>query len=224
MTEIQTHLFSMQDLTYQAFQSKLIPNIDPTRIIGVRTPALRKYARILVGTKQAECFLSDLPHTYYEENNLHAFLLEQITDFQNLILAMDAFLPYVDNWATCDSMSPKILARHKEELLPHLYRWMESDEPYRVRYAIGVLMKHYLTDAYSEEYPNRILMIQSEEYYVNMMIAWYFATALAIRYEDVLPYLTERRLSPWIHRKTVQKAIESNRIVPSQKQFLRELR
>ena len=224
MTEIQLHLLSMQDLTYQAFQSKLIPNIDRACVIGVRTPALRKYAKELVGTQQAERFLSELPHDYYEENNLHAFLLEQITDFQTLISALDAFLAYVDNWATCDSMSPKILSRYREELLPHLYRWMELGETYRVRYAIGMLMKHYLTDAYSEEHPQRISKIKSEAYYVNMMIAWYFATALATRYEDVLPYLTERRLSSWIHQKTVQKAIESYRLSPSQKQFLRGLR
>jgi len=224
MTEIQTYLFSMQDLTYQAFQSKLIPSIDRSRVIGVRTPALRKFARELVGTPQAERFLSDLPHTFYEENNLHAFLLEQITDFQDLICALDTFLPYVDNWATCDSMSPRILARHKAELLPHLYRWMESGEIYRVRYAIGMLMKHYLTDAYTDEYPRRISGIKSDEYYVNMMVAWYFATALAVRYEDALPYLTERRLSPWIHRKAIQKATESYRLNSSQKQFLRGIR
>ena len=224
MTEIQMHLFSMQDVTYQAFQSKLIPNIDRARVIGVRTPELRKYAKELAGTPHAEQFLSDLPHFYYEENNLHAFLLEQITDFQNLISKLDDFLPYVDNWATCDSMSPHILARHRGELLSHLCRWMESGETYRVRYAIGMLMKHYLTDAYSDEFPRRISKIKSEEYYVNMMIAWYFATALAVRYEDVLPYLTERRLSPWIHQKTLQKAIESHRLSPLQKQFLRTLR
>lgn len=224
MTEIQKHLFELQDVAYQAFQSKLMPTVAPDSIIGVRTPALRRYAKTLYGTALAESFLKTLPHQYYEENQIHGFLVEQIKDFDVAVTALEHFLPYIDNWATCDCVSPKIFSQNLDRLLPHVFNWLNAEHCYTIRYGIGMLMRYYLTDGYSEDYPRRISKIKSDEYYVNMMIAWYFATALAFRYEEILPYLTQRRLSPWIHKKTIQKAVESNRIDEEQKRFLRLLR
>ncbi len=224
MTEIQKRLFEMRDPSYHAFQSKLMPTVDPTRIIGVRTPVLRKYAKSLFGTAEADSFLNSLPHTYYEEDQLHGFLIEQIKEFDVAMSAMEDFLPYIDNWATCDGVSPKVFAKNLDALLPHIEQWLCSEHCYTVRYGIGMLMRYYLTDGYSDAYPERVSKIKSEEYYVNMMIAWYFATALAVRFEDIVTYLAERRLSPWIHRKTIQKALESYRIAEEQKRFLKLLR
>ncbi len=224
MTEIQKRLFEMRDPSYQAFQSKLMPTVDPTRIIGVRTPALRKYAKSLFGTAEADSFLNSLPHPYYEEDQLHGFLIEQIKEFDVAMSAMEDFLSYIDNWAICDGVSPKVFAKNLDALLPHIEQWLCSEHCYTVRYGIGMLMRYYLTDGYSDAYPERVSKIKSEEYYVNMMIAWYFATALAVRFEDIVPYLTERRLSPWVHRKTIQKALESYRITEEQKRFLKLLR
>lgn len=223
-TDIQRKLFSMQDETYRAFQAKLMPTIDPERVIGVRTPLLRSFAKEFCKTSEAEIFMQQLPHTYYEENNLHAFLLEREKDFDTVIRKLDAFLPYVDNWATCDTMTPKVLSKHKQELLPHIDRWIKSGETYTVRYAIGLLMGLYLDDAFDPEYPEIVSRVQSEEYYVRMMVAWYFATALAKQYDEVLPYITENRLPLWTHNKTIQKAVESYRITPEQKAFLRSFR
>lgn len=224
MTRIQKNLFTWQDLSYQAFQSKLMPTVDPQRIIGVRTPLLRKYAKQLFGTEDGWSFLQKLPHTFFEENQLHGFLIEQIRDFELALEKMEQFLPYVDNWATCDGTSPKVFSQNKDKLLLHIDKWLQSEHCYTVRYGIGMLMRYYLTDAFSPEYPKRISQIKSEEYYVNMMVAWYFATALAYRYEEILPYLTERQLSPWIHQKTIQKAVESYRIGDEQKRVLKLLR
>lgn len=224
MTPIQTQLFSLQDSGYRDFHAKLIPTVSLDRIIGVRTPALRKLAKSFAKTPEAAAFLRELPHTYYEENNLHGFILETFRDFDRLIAELDRFLPYVDNWATCDTMSPKLFRTHHEALLPHIRRWLEAPDVYTVRFAVGTLMTHYLDDAFSPEYLALAASIQSEEYYINMMIAWYFATALAKQYDAVLPYLTEHRLSPWIHNKTIQKAVESRRIPEGTKQYLRTLR
>ena len=224
MNHIQEKLFSMRDPVYREFQAKLMPTVEKERIIGVRTPLLRRYAKELAGTEQGSGFLETLPHTYYEEDNLHAFLIEQLGDFEATVTALNRFLPYVDNWATCDSMSPRVFAKHREALLPHALGWMEAEDTYTVRYGIGVLMKHYLSEDFSEELPARVAAVRSEEYYVNMMVAWYFATALALRYEEILPYVTERRLPLWIHKKTIQKAIESDRLTDGQKQFLKKHR
>lgn len=221
---VQSALFSMQDKGYQSFQCQLMPTVDRETVIGVRTPLLRAYAKKLAPTATGQAFLEILPHTYYEENNLHAFLIEQIGDFEKTVFEVDRFLPYINNWATCDSLSPKVFRTNREALLPHLYRWMSSEHPYTVRFGIAGLMRYFLTEAFSDAYPRDVARIQSEEYYVNMMIAWYFATALAFQYERVLPYVKERRLSPWIHAKAVQKAIESRRLTQGQKDELRLLR
>lgn len=223
--QVQKELFAMQDVQYREFHSKLIPNIDPEKIIGVRTPALRKYAKQFAKTAGAAEFLLQLPHTYYEENNLHAFLLEQIKDYETCVAQWNRFLPYVDNWATCDMPSPKVFKKHLQELLTEIRRWMASGETYTVRFGIGMLMKLYLEEeTFSPEYLEWVAAVRSEEYYVNMMAAWYFATALAKQWEAAVPYIEERRLGQWRHNKSIQKAVESYRITPEQKAYLRELR
>lgn len=222
--DILEKLFQMQDTDYRAFISKLVPTVAPENIIGIRTPELRKLARELKKTPDAEQFLQKLPHKYYEENCLHAFLIEQIRDYALCIEALNSFLPYVDNWAVCDSMSPKIFAKHRQELLLEIPAWLHSTHPYTVRFGIEALMGWYLDDAFAPEYPKMVAAVVSEEYYVNMMIAWYFATALAKQYDAILPYLQEQRLAKWVHNKTIQKAVESYRISQEQKAYLRTLR
>ena len=224
MDEIVSRLRQRADEGYRAFHLRLVPNVEPARILGVRVPEVRALARSLAGTPEAETFLRELPHEYYEENNLHAFLLERERDYGALIEGLNRFLPFVDNWATCDSLSPALFKKHPDGLPEQALQWMQSDQTYTVRFGIGVLMRYYLDEGFRPEYAERVAAVRSEEYYVRMMVAWYFATALAAREEDVLPYLTGRRLDPWTHRKAIQKAIESNRITPERKQFLRTLR
>ena len=221
---ICAQLFALQDLQYQAFHSRLMPTAPPETVIGVRVPALRRLARQLEGTREAEVFLHSLPHTYYEENNLHAFLLEFIRDYPAALAATEEFLPYIDNWATCDGFCPKVFAKHKAELLEPVQRWLTSDQPYTVRYGIEMLMRYYLDEDFRPEYLALVAGVRSEEYYVNMMRAWYFATALAKQPEQTMPWLTEKRLDVWTHNKTIQKAVESYRISPEQKQVLRAMR
>lgn len=223
-SNIAEHLLSLQDVKYKEFNSKLIPNVDSDTIIGVRTPLLRTFAKELKGTEAAEQFLLTLPHQYYEENNLHAFLLEQIKDYETCVEAVEAFLPYIDNWGTCDSMSPKVFKKHLPELLERIRLWLTSDHTYTIRFGIGMLMKFYLDEHFQPEYPELVASVRSEEYYVNMMIAWYFATALAKQYETILPYIEEQRLDTWTHNKAIQKAIESYRITDEQKAYLRTLK
>lgn len=221
---IQKELFSMQDLQYRDFHSTLMPTVEKERIIGVRTPQLRKYAKTFGKMGEAEGFLTQLPHYYYEENNLHGFLIEGCTDYDRCVMLLDAFLPYVDNWATCDMMRPKVLKKNLPELLFKIKEWISSEHTYTIRYGIGLLMQFYLEEAFSPEYPKLVAAVHSEEYYVNMMIAWYFATALAKQYEMILPYLEEKSLNTWVHNKTIQKAVESCRITKEQKEYLRTLR
>lgn len=222
--EIRARLLAMQEAEYKTFCASLMPTVEPEKVIGIRTPILRRYAKELAKCGETEEFLNALPHFYFEENQLHAFLLEQIGDFDKTVDRLSAFLPYVDNWATCDSMSPKILGKYTDELLPQIWGWMSSKDTYAVRYAIGLLMRYYLEDHFIPEYPARIAAIRSDDYYINMMIAWYFATALAKQYDCILPYITEYRLPLWIHNKTIQKAVESYRISPEQKTLLRTYR
>lgn len=221
---ISEKLFALKDQKYQSFQSKLMPTISPETIIGVRTPLLRKLAKEFYGTPQAEKFLRTPPHEYYEENNLHAFLIEQIRDYDRALAETERFLPYIDNWATCDCFCPKVFAKHKEALIVPIRRWLDSDRLYTVRYAIGMLMRHYLDEAFRPEFLAWVAGVQSEEYYINMMRAWYFATALAKQPDSALPWLTERRLDVWTHNKTIQKAVESYRISAERKQQLRGMR
>ena len=224
MKSITTQLFALQDLEYKQFHSKLMPTISPDVIIGVRTPALRKLAKETAKSTVVERFLQELPHTYYEENNLHAFLIEGIKDFYACIAALNEFLPYVDNWATCDMMAPKVLKTNLPKLYEWIKIWIASGETYTIRFGVNMLMKYYLDEAFLPEYAELVASIRSEEYYVKMVVAWYFATALAKQYEAVLPYLTEHRLDVWTHNKTIQKAVESYRITPEQKLFLKSLK
>lgn len=221
---VREHLFSMQDLEYRAFHSRLMPTIDTEKVIGVRVPELRKFAKQFAKEADAEEFLKILPHRYYEEDNLHAFLLEQIENFPDTLAQVDRFLPYIDNWATCDMLHPKIFEKHREALLVAVRKWMHAKEVYVVRFGIGMLMRYFLDDAFTEEYPEWVAEIRREEYYINMMIAWYFATALAKQYEKTVCYLEKNRLDLWIHNKAIQKAIESNRIPPERKAYLRALK
>ena len=222
--EVQEALFSMQDLEYRDFHSKLMPTVEKERVIGVRTPMLRKFAKQFAKNGNVEMFLKQLPHTYYEENNLHGFLIEGCKDYDTCVSLLDEFLPHVDNWATCDMMTPKVLKKDLPRLLDKIKEWIASEHTYTIRYGIGLLMQFYLDEAFKPEYPALVAGIRSEEYYVNMMIAWYFATALAKQYETILPYLEEKRLDVWVHNKTIQKAVESYRITKEQKEYLRTLR
>lgn len=222
--DILEKLFALQDKSYQVFQSKLMPTVSPETIIGIRTPLLRKLAKEISGTPQAENFLRILPHEYYEENNLHAFLVERIRDYDTALEETERFLPYIDNWATCDCFCPKIFAKHKTELLVSIRRWLNSEQIYTVRYAMGMLMRYFLDEMFQPEYLSWVAGIQSQEYYLNMMQAWYFATALVKQPEAALPWLTEYRLDVWTHNKTIQKAVESFRVSSEMKQELRKLR
>lgn len=221
---VQDRLFANQDLQYKRFNSQLIPTVDPQTMIGVRTPQLRKIAAEVSKMSDAGEFLKVLPHTYYEENQVHGFLLERLGDYEEVIRQLDAFLPYVDNWATCDMISPKVFKKHRQELLGPIDRWIHQEHTYTVRFGIGMLMKWYLDDAFSPDYIDWVTGIRSQEYYIDMMIAWYLATALAKQYEAVLPVLEARTLDPWVHNKAIQKALESRRIAAVQKEYLRSLK
>ena len=222
--EITKELFQLQDPGYREFQSRLIPTVAPETVIGIRTPALRKYAKDPLKQDRMEEFLQELPHRYFDENQLHAFLLSEMKDYERCIRETNRFLPYVDNWATCDQMSPKVFRKHRKELLEEIRRWLGSEQTYTVRFAVGMLMQHFLDEDYQPCYPELVAGIRSEEYYINMMIAWYFATALAKQYDSVIPFLENRKLEPWTHNRTIQKAVESYRITPEQKAYLKSLR
>ena len=222
--EIRKELFKLQDIKYRDFQKKLIPTSDPDSVIGVRTPELRKYAKQLAKEDNIVVFLNDLPHMYFDENQLHAFIISELKDYMRCIDEVERFLPYVDNWATCDQMSPKVFKKHRQELLERINIWIGSKETYTVRFGIGMLMEHFLDEDFDEKYPEMVADVRSEEYYVNMMIAWYFATALAKQYDAVIPYIEEHRLDVWTHNKTIQKSVESYRITQEQKEYLRSLK
>lgn len=218
---IQGRLFALQDKKYREFQCKLMPTVNPETVIGVRTPVLRKLAKEIAKTPEAKDFLQFLPHKYYEENNLHGFLIEAMKDYNECIGALNAFLPYVDNWATCDLISPKVFQRHLPMLLDQIKVWIDSKETYTIRFGIGMLMRFFLDEQFRPEYLDLAAKVRSQEYYVNMMIAWFFATALAKQYDAALPYIEQGRLDPWTHNKAIQKAIESYRITDEQKAYLR---
>ena len=222
--EIRAELFKLQDKKYRDFQAKLIPGKSADDMIGVRTPALRKYAKELAGRDDITYFLQELPHRYFDEDQLHAFIVSSRKDYEQCMAETCSFLPYVDNWATCDQMSPKIFKKHKTELLEKIRVWIRDKKTYTIRFAIGMLMEHFLDADFDPAYPEMVSKVRSEEYYVNMMIAWYFATALAKQYDAVLPYLIEQKLDAWTHNKTIQKAVESYRITPEQKTYLKTLK
>ena len=222
--EIRKELKKLQDKGYREMQVTIIPTVDADSIIGVRTPALRQLAKEFAKREDISEFLSDLPHKFFEENQLHAFILSGMKDAESCIRLVDEFLPYVDNWATCDQMSPKVFKKHKQLLLEYVDKWIRSEHTYVKRFAIGMLMEHFLDEDFKTSYLTKVAKIRSEEYYVNMMIAWYFATALAKQYEDTLPFIEKQKLDKWTHNKSIQKAVESYRITPEQKEYLKTLK
>lgn len=222
--DIRKELKKLQDKGYQKMQVTIIPTVDADSIIGVRTPALRQMAKELSKREDISSFLSDVPHKFFEENQLHAFILSGMKDAESCIKLVDEFLPFVDNWATCDQMSPKVFKKNKQLLLEYVDKWIKSDHTYVKRFAIGMLMEHFLDEDFKTSYLTKVSKIRSEEYYVNMMIAWYFATALAKQYEDTLPFIEKQKLDKWTHNKSIQKAVESYRITPEQKEYLKTLK
>ena len=222
--EIINELFKMQDEKYRDFNSKLIPTVEKETMIGVRTPELRKYAKQLVKREDVGEFLHSAPHKYFDENQLHAFILAEIKDFGVCLEEVKSFLPYIDNWATCDQLSPKVFKKYRKELLTHIKEWIRSDKTYTVRFGIGMLMEHFLDEDFDLKYPAMVAEVRSEEYYINMMTAWYFATALAKQYERVLPFIENNKLDIWTHNKAIQKAVESYRITDEQKAYLKGLK
>ena len=222
--DIRTELLKNQDSGYRDLQKTTIPSADADSIIGVRTPVLRSIAKELAKRDDISVFLDDLPHKLFEENQLHAFILSGMKDPDECIKLVDRFLPYVDNWATCDQMSPKVFRKNKKLLLGYVEKWISSDLTYVKRFAIGMLMEHFLDEDFKPSYLSKVAKIRSEEYYVNMMIAWYFATALAKQYDQALPFIEKQKLDRWTHNKTIQKAVESYRITPEQKEYLKTLR
>lgn len=224
MQEITAKLFELQDLEYREFHSNLVPTKDPDAIIGVRVPHLRKLAKELIKEMDVTPFLKELPHQYNEENVLHAFIIEAIKDYDECLLELNQFLPYVDNWAVCDSLKPKVFKKHLDELVDEIQGWIESTQTYTIRFGIEMLMNFYLDEKFSAKYLDMVAGVKSEEYYVNMMIAWYFATALAKQYDATIKIIEAGVLDKWTHNKTIQKAIESYRITPEQKEYLRGLK
>ena len=221
---IHERLNALRDEKNAAFLARLIPNLPPESILGVRTPELRNLARQLRGTEEAARFLDELPHALLEENQLHAFLIAEIRDYARCLREVERFLPFVDNWATCDGLRPKAFQRHREELIEPVRRWIASGDTYTVRFGLGMLMTHWLDADFRPEYLDWAASVRSDEYYVRMMVAWYFATALAKQYEAALPYIEQRRLDPWTHNKSIRKAAESFRVPEEHKAFLKTLR
>ena len=224
MKEIVDLLFTKQDLKYRDFQAPLIPNLDKSIFIGVRLPELKKMAKQIGNENLAKSFIKELPHHYYDENQLHAFIISNIKDYDSCIKEIETFLPYVDNWAVCDTMKPNIFKKNKGKLINKIKEWLKSEHIYTKRFAIGMLMSLYLNEDFKEEYLELVSKVKSEEYYLNMMIAWYFATALAKQYKTAIKYIEDKKLSPWVHNKTIQKAVESYRISDEQKTYLKSLK
>ena len=223
MKQIIDILKSKEDLKYRKIQLNILPNVEPERIIGVRTPELRDLAKKM-DVETAKKFLGELPHYYFEENQLHSFLISKIKDYKECLTKVNEFLPYIDNWATCDQLSPKAFIKNKAALISEIYKWLKINHVYTKRFAIEMLMTHFLDDDFKEEYLELVASIKSEEYYLNMMIAWYFATALAKQYDSSIKYIKDKRLSAWVHNKTIQKAVESYRITDEQKIYLKTLK
>ena len=223
MNDINKKLFELQDKKYRDLQIKLIPNVDSNSIIGVRTPEIRKYAKELIKTDY-KSFLKELPHKYFDENQLHAFIISEIKDYDECIEYINLFLPYIDNWATCDQLSPKIFKKNLDKLLNQIKIWLNSNNTYTIRFGIGILMQYYLDENFNPIYLKWVSDIKSEEYYVNMMKAWYFATALAKQYDKTISYIENKKLDTWTHNKTIQKAIESYRITNEHKEYLKTLK
>lgn len=217
-------LVEVKDDAYREFQAKLVPNVPPETILGVRTPEMRKIAKEVFGSPGREAFLHDLPHRYYEENLIHFFVISMIRDFDACVQAVEAFLPYVDCWPVSDQSTPKVFKKNHEKLLPYIRKWIASDHVYTSRFGMRMLMNEFLGEDFREEYPELVAERGGDDYYLKMMEAWYFATALAKRYDETVVYIEERRLDEWVHKKSIQKAIESYRVTDEHKEYLKSLR
>lgn len=223
MSNISDRLFKLQDEKYRELQIRILPNLNPETIIGVRTPELRKIAKEMI-REEYDSYLKELPHEYFDENQLHAFIISKLKDYNECIKYVNDFLPYVDNWATCDQLSPKSFKRHTNELLNEIKKWINSKKTYKIRFGIGMLMQYYLDSNFKKDYLEMVSSIESDQYYVNMMIAWYFATALSKQYDSTITYIENKKLDKWVHNKTIQKAVESHRITEEQKEYLKKFR
>ena len=221
--KLTDELFKLQDKEYAEFSHKITPNIEGDRFIGVRLPQIRKISKEYSNTKESREFLDSLPHKYLEENMLHGLLIANIKDYDSCIVEIDKFLPYVDNWAVCDTMSPTVFKKHKQELLIKIKEWTKSKHLYTARFGIGMLMKHFLDEDFKKNYL-KIPLIKTKEYYLQMMVAWFYATALAKQWDSTIPYIEDNKLDTWIHNKTIQKSIESFRVSEEHKEYLRSLR
>lgn len=221
---VYERLIACSDEQYKEFQSKLVPNIPKETVLGVRTPDMRRIAKEIRGTEEAEGFLAELPHKFYEENLVHFFLIAMIKDFDQCVQAVETFLPYVDCWPVCDQSTPKVFAKNHEKLLPLIRKWMDSDHVYTARFGIRMLMNEFLGDDFKPEYLAWVAGVPGEDYYIRMMVAWYFATALAKQYDESVVYIEKRRLEPWTHKKAIQKAVESFRVTEAHKEYLKMLR
>ena len=217
-------LIEVKDDAYREFQAKLVPNIPPETILGVRTPEMRKIAKEVCGSPDREVFLNSLPHRYYEENLIHFFVIAMIRDFDACVQAVEAFLPYVDCWPVSDQSTPKVFVKNHQKLLPYIRKWIASEHVYTARFGIRMLMNEFLGEDFREEYPELVASKKGDDYYLKMMIAWYFATALAKRYDETVPYFEDHRLDEWVHKKAIQKAMESYRVTDEHKEYLRGLR
>lgn len=222
--KIYKELQALKEKEYADFQAKLVPTIEPSTILGIRVPKLRALAKSYIRDQECQVFLDSLPHNYYDENMLHAILISEMKDYDKCINRLEAFLPYVDNWAVCDIMSPKLFKRYRGDLMTRIKVWMASEETYTIRFGLGMLMIHFLDEDFRPEYLDMASSIRSDEYYVNMMIAWFFATALAKQWEVSLPYIEDKRLDDWTHKKAIQKARESLRISKEKKEYLKGLK
>lgn len=222
--KIQNDLLTLSDTEYKSFHSKLIPTVDSDTVIGVRVPIIRDYANELFKAGEYAEFLNTLPHNYFDEYQLHSFIICKIRNFDLCISEVEKLLPYIDNWAVCDSLRPVCFSKNKDKLIIRIYEWLKSDKPYTVRFAVGMLMTHFLDTDFKDEYFDLVLSINSEEYYVNMMIAWYFATALCKQYDKAINIIAENKLPVWVHNKTIQKAIESYRITEDKKKYFKSFK
>ena len=225
--EIKDYLLKNQDLQYKQFHSSLMPTINSEVVIGIKVPILRNYTKELLKKYDIQSFVpffKDLPHQYYEENNIHAFLIEKINNYDECLFQLEQFLPYIDNWATCDMLNPKVFSKNKDKLLKKINEWIKSSHTYTIRFGIGMLMRYFLDKDFNSSYLELVYSIKSEEYYVNMMKAWFFATALTKQYDATLPIIQNKKLDIWTHNKAIQKAIESFRVPAEHKQYLKTLK
>lgn len=221
---VYEELLKVKDDTYKEFQAKLVPNIDPDIILGVKTPEMRQIAKEVFNSKEKEAFLKDLPHKYYEENLVHFFIISMIKDFDECIREVETFLPYVDCWPVSDQATPRSFKKNHEKLLPYIKKWIKSKHLYTSRFGIRMLMNEFLGDEFKDEYAKLVASVKSDEYYLKMMVAWYFATALAKNYDETIKYIEERKLDDWVLKKTIQKAVESYRVTDEHKEYLKSFR